>query len=415
MVFQVKKNAGSVIDIHDLDFRLAIITTIIQRLEDSDFVESKSEAQLRALVSSLIDDYLSIRNLKIENNNHKDILLQSILDDLIGFGPIQSLINDPKINDILVNLYDEVYVEIEGVLSLTSVKFNDNEHVLRILRRMLAPLGKRIDESSPMVDARLPDGSRLNAIIPPISLKGPALSIRKFNHLRLMQDDLLKNGTLPLELLTFLGEAVVSRRNIIISGGTGSGKTVLLNVLSNYISENERVVTIEDSAELQLKNAHVVSLETRPSNTEGVGEITQRMLVKNALRMRPDRIIVGESRGDEVLEVLQAMNTGHNGSMSTLHANSAKDALVRLEMMVRMSEFKGSDTLVNQIIATSIDMIIHTNRNSDGHRHVEQVILIKGLSQGRIAFDVVYQKNKVNLLKTHLSWKKNLENLLWES
>ncbi len=253
------------------------------------------------------------------------------------------------------------------------MRFLDDRHVLRVIRRMISPLGRRIDESSPIVDGRLADGSRINAIVPPLALDGPCLSIRKFRKDPLTAEELLAGGSINREVLDYLTRAVEDRRNILISGATGSGKTTLLNILSQYIPTTERIVTIEDAAELQLRNDHVVRLETRPENNEGVGEITARELVKNALRMRPDRIIVGESRGGEVLDVLQAMNTGHSGSMSTVHANSAADALTRLEMMVGMSGFKGSSELIQKMIGSALDLIIHIGRKPDGHRCVMQV------------------------------------------
>lgn len=354
-----------------------LLVVVLNRLEENNFLDTKSSEQLFIIVMALVKDFMSSNGIQLDRAVSIELVAQSIMDDLIGFGPLQPLLNDPKVCDILVNRYDEVFVEISGVLHRTDVVFTDDEHLLRIVRRMLAGLGKRIDESSPMVDARLADGSRINAIIPPLSLKGTALSIRKFQHDVLSEEALIEYGSVSREVLDHLIRAVKERNNIIISGGTGSGKTVLLNILSNHIAANERVITIEDSAELHLQNDHVVSLETRPPNTEGIGEITTRMLLKNALRMRPDRIIVGESRGEEVLDMLQAMNTGHLGSMSTLHANSAQDAIVRLEMMLRMSDFKGTDGLIKQMIATSIDIVVHLDRDILGKRFISEIVSIK--------------------------------------
>lgn len=354
-----------------------LLVVVLNRLEENNFLDTKSSEQLFIIVMALVKDFMSSNGIQLDRAVSIELVAQSIMDDLIGFGPLQPLLNDPKVCDILVNRYDEVFVEISGVLHRTDVVFTDDEHLLRIVRRMLAGLGKRIDESSPMVDARLADGSRINAIIPPLSLKGTALSIRKFQHDVLSEEALIEYGSVSREVLDHLIRAVKERNNIIISGGTGSGKTVLLNILSNHIAVNERVITIEDSAELHLQNDHVVSLETRPPNTEGIGEITTRMLLKNALRMRPDRIIVGESRGEEVLDMLQAMNTGHLGSMSTLHANSAQDAIVRLEMMLRMSDFKGTDGLIKQMIATSIDIVVHLDRDILGKRFISEIVSIK--------------------------------------
>ena len=353
-----------------------LLSVVLNRLEENDFLDTKSPEQLLSIVTSLVRDFLKANRIQLDSSLSSESVAQSIMDDLVGFGPLQPLLDDPKVCDILVNRFDEVYVELGGVLHKTDVTFTDDFQLLGLVRRMLASLGKRIDESSPMVDARLQDGSRINAIIPPLSLKGTALSIRKFQHEVLSEKILLSNGSITEDILNLLVDAVVSRKNIIISGGTGSGKTVLLNILSNHISKSERVITIEDSAELRLLNEHVVALETRPPNTEGVGEVTTRMLLKNALRMRPDRIIVGECRGEEVLDMLQAMNTGHLGSMSTLHANSAEDALTRLEMMVRLSDFKGSDNLIRQIVASSIDIVVHLERDNTGKRFVASIVKV---------------------------------------
>lgn len=371
-----------------------LLTVVMNRLEENDFLDTKSPEQLLLIVTELVRDFLKSNHIQLGSSVAAESVAQSIMDDLIGFGPLQPLLNDNKVCDILVNRFDEVYVEIGGTLHKTNIAFTDDDQLLGLIRRMLASLGKRIDESSPMVDARLQDGSRINAIIPPLALKGTTLSIRKFQHDVLSEEMLLANGSVTQDVLNLLINAVRSRQNIIISGGTGSGKTVLLNILSNHIPSNERVITIEDSAELRLQNDHVVALETRPPNTEGIGEVTTRMLLKNALRMRPDRIIVGECRSEEVLDMLQAMNTGHLGSMSTLHANNAEDALMRLEMMVRMSDFKGSDNLIRQMVASSIDLVVHLERNNQGKRFVASIVKVTMSKSREMTLIPVYTSSK---------------------
>src|SRR3989442_7214565 len=295
----------------------------------------------------------------------RERLAREILDEIFGLGPLEPLLKDPSISDILVNRYDKVYVERGGKLEPTGLSFKDNQHLLQIIDRIVSRGGRRIDESSPMVDARLPDGSRVNAIIPPLALDGPLLSIRRFGRNPLTVDDLAHLGSLTPEMVTVLRAMVRSRLNILISGGTGSGKTTLLNCLSSFIPDGGRIVTVEDSAELQLQQPHVCRLETRPPNIEGRGEATQRDLVRNCLRMRPDRIIVGEVRGAESLDMLQAMNTGHDGSISTVHANSARDAISRLEMMLQMSGITLPTRAMRQQISSAIDLIIHTARLTD--------------------------------------------------
>lgn len=371
-----------------------LLTVVMNRLEENDFLDTKSPEQLLLIVTELVRDFLKSNHIQLGSSVAAESVAQSIMDDLIGFGPLQPLLNDTKVCDILVNRFDEVYVEIGGTLHKTNIAFTDDDQLLGLIRRMLASLGKRIDESSPMVDARLQDGSRINAIIPPLALKGTTLSIRKFQHDVLSEEMLLANGSVTQDVLNLLINAVRSRHNIIISGGTGSGKTVLLNILSNHIPSNERVITIEDSAELRLQNDHVVALETRPPNTEGIGEVTTRMLLKNALRMRPDRIIVGECRSEEVLDMLQAMNTGHLGSMSTLHANNAEDALMRLEMMVRMSDFKGSDNLIRQMVASSIDLVVHLERNNQGKRFVASIVKVTMSKSREMTLIPIYTSSK---------------------
>ncbi len=300
------------------------------------------------------------------NLQERERLAQEVLDEVFGLGPLEPLLADPTISDILVNSCRRVYVERKGMLELTNVQFRDDAHLMSIIERIVSAIGRRVDESSPMVDARLADGSRVNAIIPPLAVDGPSLSIRRFARERLGGDDLVANQTFTQPMLELLHGCVKARINVLISGGTGAGKTTLLNVLSSFISNRERIVTIEDAAELQLQQDHVVRLETRPPNIEGKGGIYQRQLMINALRMRPDRIIMGEVRGDEALDMLQAMNTGHDGSLTTVHANSPRDALSRLETMVAMANVNLPGTAIRRQIASAIDLVIQISRLSDG-------------------------------------------------
>jgi pilus assembly protein CpaF len=311
-------------------------------------------------------------------------LMDDIMDETFGLGPLEGLLKDPTITDILVNRFDQIFVERRGQLERSEVQFRDNAHLRQIIDRIVVQVGRRIDETSPMVDARLADGSRVNAIIPPLSLDGPAMSIRRFGVNPLTVDDLIRQGSVPPMVVEFLAAAVMARCNILISGGTGSGKTTLLNCLSRYIPERERIITIEDAAELQLQQPHVVRLETRPPSIEGTGEITQRELVRNSLRMRPDRVIIGEVRGGEALDMLQAMNTGHEGSMTTIHANSARDALSRLEVTVSMSGFDIPMRALRQQIASALNLVIQVQRLMGGKRKVVSVSEITGMEGEQI-------------------------------
>ena len=311
-------------------------------------------------------------------------LMDDVMDETFGLGPLEGLLKDPTITDILVNKFDKVYVERKGQLEMTDVQFRDNAHLRQIIDRIVVQVGRRVDEVSPMVDARLPDGSRVNAIIPPLALDGPAMSIRRFGQNPLTIEDLIKHGSIPPVVLEFLAAAVQARCNVLISGGTGSGKTTLLNCLSRYIPPAERVITIEDAAELQLQQPHVVRLETRPANIEGAGEVTQRDLVKNSLRMRPDRIIIGEVRSAEALDMLQAMNTGHEGSMTTVHANSARDALSRLEVTVSMSGFEIPIRALRQQISSALHLVIQAARMMGGKRKIISVSEITGMEGDQI-------------------------------
>ncbi len=361
--------------------KAALHRFVIDRIEDDNIIYDDDSKKLEEAIGAYIRQYCRIYEVNIGREKF-DNLEKELLDEIVGFGPLQVLLDDPDINDILINGPRRIFVERRGVLEQSSMRFLDDRHVLRVIRRMISPLGRRIDESSPIVDGRLADGSRINAIVPPLALDGPCLSIRKFRKDPLTAEELLAGGSITKDALDFLSESVAKSRNILISGATGSGKTTLLNILSQYIPATERIVTIEDAAELQLRNSHVVRLETRPENNEGVGQVTAGELVKNALRMRPDRIIVGESRGGEVVDMLQAMNTGHNGSMTTVHANSASDAITRLEMMVGMSGFKGSSELILKMIGSALDMIVHIGRQSNGHRCVMQICKLTNTANG---------------------------------
>ncbi len=309
----------------------------------------------------------------------REQMVTDILDEVFGLGPLQPLLADPTLSDILVNGAQEVYIERRGRLERTSIRFNDDEHLMRIIDRIVSRVGRRVDEASPMVDARLRDGSRVNVIIPPLSLSGPVLSIRRFGLDPLTSHDLLDNGTLTPEMLELMQATVEGKLNVVISGGTGAGKTTFLNVLSAYIPNTERIITIEDAAELQLKQEHVVRLETRPPNIEGKGAIRQRQLVINALRMRPDRILVGEVRGEEAVDMLQAMNTGHEGSLTTVHANSPRDALSRIETMVSMANLNLPDKAARQQIASAIHVVVQISRMPDGTRKLTSITEITGM------------------------------------
>ena len=327
----------------------------------------------------------------ITSREQREQLIKEITDEALGLGPLEDFITDPTVTDILVNNKDQIFLEKEGKLQLTSKHFVSNEQVRQIIERIIAPLGRRIDESVPMVDGRLSDGSRVNAIIPPLSLTGPTLTIRKFGSERLRSTDLEKLGTLDKSMEEFLKACVLARRNIIVSGGTGSGKTTILNVLSEFVSDGERIVTIEDAAELKLRHAHCIRLESRPSNIEGRGAITVRDLFRNSLRMRPDRIIIGECRGAESLDMLQAMNTGHDGSMTTLHANSTHDVLARLDSLILMSGIEIPIRAIREMIAAAIHMIVHTARLSDGSRKIMQITEVKGmLDEIHIGLDDIF-------------------------
>lgn len=317
-------------------------------------------------------------------------IIPEVLAEVLGFGPIEPLLKDDTISEIMVNNASQVYIERKGKLELTDVTFRDDAHVMHVIEKIIAPIGRRIDESSPMVDARLPDGSRVNAIIPPLALKGPSITIRKFSKEPYQVDDLVRFGTWTQEIADFLKACVEGKLNIIVSGGTGSGKTTTLNILSAFIPSDERIVTVEDAAELQLRQEHVVTLESRPANIEGKGQITMRDLVKNCLRMRPDRIIVGEVRGGEALDMLQAMNTGHDGSLTTGHANSPRDMLARLETMVLMAGMNLPDRAIREQISSAINLIVHQARLKDGSRKVTAITEIQGMEGDIITLQDIF-------------------------
>jgi pilus assembly protein CpaF len=321
-----------------------------------------------------------------------------VLHEVFGLGPLEPLLRDPGISDILVNGHRQVYIERKGLLELTNVRFHDDAHLLRIIDKIVSQVGRRVDESNPMVDARLSDGSRINAIIPPLAVDGPLLSIRRFGTDKLMPDDLVKRGSLTRGMMRLLEAAVTARLNVIVSGGTGAGKTTLLNALSAFISPKERIVTIEDAAELQLKQPHLARLETRPANLEGHGMVRQRQLLINSLRMRPDRIIVGEVRGEEALDMLQAMNTGHDGSLTTVHANSARDAISRLEVMVTLANANMHLLAVRQQIASAVHLLVQCSRMSDGSRRVTSVTEVTGIETDVVTLQdlFVFEKRGVS-------------------
>jgi len=357
---------------------------------DLTLLDSVEESKLRQEIKKLVERMLAEGNGVPLNFNEREMLVREIQDEVLGLGPLEALMQDPSVSDILVNTYHQIYVEKLGKLELTEVRFKDDGHLRRIIEKIVSAVGRRIDESCPMVDARLADGSRVNAIIPPLAIDGPILSIRRFAKDPLELEDLLTLKTLTPQIGELLKGIVKARLNILISGGTGSGKTTLLNVLSRFIPDTERIVTIEDSAELQLKQEHVVRLETRPSNIEGKGEVTQRDLVRNSLRMRPDRIIVGEVRGAEVLDMLQAMNTGHDGSLSTIHANSPRDALMRLETLVAMSGLQFPSGSVRRYISSALNVIIQVARLFDGSRKIISFQELTGMEGDIITLQEIF-------------------------
>ncbi len=372
------------------DIKMRIHDRLIE-LMDLTRLESMPRELFKSEVAKLSEKLLNeeFRDVPL-NQGERDRLVREIHDEMRGHGPLEPFLRDPTVNDILVNTFDHIYVERSGKLELTEARFKDNAHLKKIIDRIVNRMGRRVDETTPMVDARLPDGSRVNAIIPPLSIDGPVLSIRKFSKEPLELTDLIKYKSMPVEFGDVLQSIVRGRQNILISGGTGSGKTTLLNCLSRFIPNDERIVTIEDAAELQLKQEHVVRLETRPPNLEGKGEVTQRDLVKNSLRMRPDRIIIGEVRGAEALDMLQAMNTGHDGSLATIHSNSPRDALMRLETMMYMAGFNMTPASLKRYISSAIDIVVQIARLSDGTRKMLSFQEITGMEGEVITMQEIF-------------------------
>ena len=363
-------------------------TAVLERI-NLERLREHSQGQVKKEINDLVAVIVDEEKIALNQFERKN-LAQDIEHEMFGLGPLEPLLLDPTISDILINGYKQVYIERKGKLELTEVEFQDNDHLLNIIERIVSRVGRRIDESSPMVDARLADGSRVNAIIPPLALDGPVVSIRRFSVNPLMVHDLLKLGSITNEMATLISAIAKSKINAVISGGTGSGKTTLLNLISGFIPENERIVTIEDAAELQMRQPHIVRLETRPPNIEEKGEVTQRALVRNALRMRPDRIILGEVRGAEALDMLQAMNTGHEGSFATIHANTPRDAIARMENMVSMAGATLTMQAVRQQIASAINVIIQVTRLVDGTRKIVSIQEITGMEGETITMQEIF-------------------------
>lgn len=371
--------------------------TLINRM-DLTKLSSLTPEQVHAEVSRLAEAVLAQEAMPL-SVSERERLVNDVQHELFGLGPLEPLLKDPTISDILVNSHDTIYIERRGKIESTNVRFKDDEHLMRVIERIVSSVGRRIDESSPMVDARLQDGSRVNAIIPPLSIDGPVLSIRRFGSDPLRMSSLIENKALTKDIADMLQMVVHARLNVLISGGTGAGKTTLLNALSAFIPENERIVTIEDSAELQLQQPHVVRLETRPPNIEGRGEVTQRDLVRNALRMRPDRIVIGEVRGGEAIDMLQAMNTGHDGSLTTIHANTPRDALARLETMIQMTGMRLSDRAMRQQVASAINLVVQVARLSDGSRRVTSISEITGMEGETITMQEIFMYERTGVDK----------------
>jgi pilus assembly protein CpaF len=378
--------------------KTAIHRRLIQKLNLDKLTEVNRE-EVRREVGQILEA-LVVGESTPMNLQERERLAQEVLDEVFGLGPLEPLLADPTISDILVNGHKRVYIERRGMLEQTNIQFRDDAHLMAIIDRIVSAIGRRVDESSPMVDARLADGSRVNAIIPPLAVDGPSLSIRRFGRDPLQADDLLRNNSLTPAMMDLLRGCVKARLNILVSGGTGAGKTTFLNVLSANISDRERIVTIEDAAELQLHQDHVVRLETRPPNIEGKGAIAQRQLMINSLRMRPDRIIMGEVRGEEALDMLQAMNTGHDGSLTTIHANSPRDAISRLETMVAMSDLNIPERAIRNQIASAIDVVVQVSRLSDGTRKIISIAEITGMEGEIVTMQEIFIFRKRGIRET---------------
>ena len=374
------------------NYKAEIHRTLISKL-DLEKLSRVNSSQARQAVSGIVKEIIADQRVPL-NFDEQEKIQADLLDEVFGLGPLEPLLRDPKISDIMVNDKDHVFIEKGGLLQRVSTTFRDDRHLLQIIDRIVSRVGRRVDESSPMVDARLPDGSRVNAIIPPLALDGPSLSIRRFGTGPLAANSLVELKSISAEMMEMLSQAVKARISIVISGGTGSGKTTLLNILSQYIPNNERLVTIEDAAELRLAQENIVRLETRPPNIEGNGAIKQRQLLINCLRMRPDRIIMGEIRGEEAFDMLQAMNTGHEGSMTTVHANTPRDAIARLESMVAMGNMNLPEKSVRQQICSAITIVVQATRMSDGSRKVTSIAEITGMEENVISMQEIFTFNK---------------------
>ena len=396
-----------VAELSEADELAAAEETEFQRIKSAIHQKVISQIDL-SLIGTMNEDDLSLEIRRTAEVNLRELakplsledrerLVDEVINETFGLGPLESILADPDVSDILINGSDTVYIERKGRLEKTRITFANDEHLLKIIQRIVSAIGRRIDETSPMVDARLADGSRVNAIIPPLALDGPLVSIRRFGARPLGAGDLLANCSATPEMLDFLAACVEARLNIIVSGGTGSGKTTLLNVLSSYIPDGERVATVEDAAELQLQQSHVIRMETRPQNVEGAGEITTRDLVKNALRMRPDRILVGECRGSEAVDMLQAMNTGHDGSLTTIHANSSRDAISRLEMMVGMAGFDIPVWTVRKQISSAVDIVVQTLRLTGGARKIVGITEVTGMEGDVISMHDIFEFRQTGL------------------
>ena len=392
------RSSGKYIPDEYFEFKSVIHDRLLNIL-DLSLLDKLDRETLNAQIRQVVDKILREESLSLPlNMSEREKFFTEIIDEVLGLGPLEPFLKDHTVSDILVNTYNSIYVERYGKLEPTDARFKDDAHLMRIIDKIVSTVGRRIDESSPMVDARLLDGSRVNAIIPPLALDGPSLSIRRFAVTPLELEDLIDSQTLIPEIAELLKGIVRSRLNVIISGGTGSGKTTLLNVLSRFIPENERIITIEDAAELQLKQEHIVRLETRPPNIEGKGEVVQRDLVRNSLRMRPDRIIVGEVRGKEAFDMLQAMNTGHDGSLTTIHANTPRDALIRLESMVAMANLEIPSEFIRKYVSSAIDVLIQVARLVDGRRKLISLQEITGMEGNIITMQEIFsfQQTKID-------------------
>ena len=373
-------------------FKTEVHRTLISKL-DLEKLSRVNSSQARQAVAAMVTEILSDQRVPL-NFSEQEKIQSDLLDEVFGLGPLEPLLRDPKISDILVNSKDRVFIERGGRLERAEASFRDDRHLLQVIDRIVSRVGRRVDESSPMVDARLPDGSRVNAIIPPLALDGPSLSIRRFGTGPVAANQLVELKSISQEMLELIAGAVRARLSVLISGGTGAGKTTFLNILSSYIPQTERIVTIEDAAELQLAQQNIVRLETRPPNIEGVGAIRQRQLLINSLRMRPDRIILGEVRGEEAFDMLQAMNTGHEGSMATIHANTPRDALTRLESMVAMTNMNLPEKSVRQQMASAVTIVVQVSRMSDGTRKVVSISEITGMEENVISMHEIFQFKK---------------------